>query len=51
MDSAVKTIQNAKRLYDDLESYFIPNMNFSEVQKCQEALLGRLLQYSSSTLA
>lgn len=49
MDRAVKTIQNAKRLHDDLESYYIPNMNFSEVQKCQEALLGRLLQYSSST--
>lgn len=49
INRAVKTIQNAKRLHDDLESYYIPNMNFSEVQKCQKALLERLLQYSSST--
>lgn len=43
LDRAIATIQNAKRLHDDLESYYIPNMNFSEVQKCQDALLERLL--------
>lgn len=43
LDRAIKTIQNAKRLHDDLESYYIPNMNFGEVQKCQDALLERLL--------
>lgn len=43
LDRAVKTIQNAKRLHDELENYYIPNMNFSEVQECQDALLERIL--------
>lgn len=44
LERAIKTIQNAKRLHDDLESYYIPHMNFGEVQKCQETILARLLQ-------
>jgi len=44
LNRAIKTIQNAKRLHDDLESYYIPHMNFNEVQKCQETILAKLLQ-------
>jgi hypothetical protein len=42
LDKAVQTIKNAKKLHDTLESYYIPTMNFSDVQKCQEAILEKL---------
>lgn len=43
LDRAVQTIRNAKNLHDELENFYYPNMNFSDVQKCQDTILGRLL--------
>ena len=42
LNRAIKTIQQAKEKHDELESFYVPNMNFSEVQKCQEEILKRL---------
>lgn len=44
LDRAIQTIKRAKEYHDELESYYIPSMNFSEVEKCQEAILQRILQ-------
>jgi len=44
LNKAVQTIKQAKALHDELETYYIPNMNFDEVSKCRESVLTRLLQ-------
>jgi len=44
LDKAVQTLKQAKEYHGDLESYYIPNMNFDSVQKCQEAVLESLLR-------
>ncbi|NLY18748.1 MAG: ATPase [Clostridiaceae bacterium] len=46
LNMAVQTINRAKIYHDELESYYIPNMNFSEVTKCRDETLARLLQVS-----
>lgn len=43
LNKAVETIKQAKALHDELETYYIPNMNFDEVSKCRESVLRRLL--------
>ncbi len=43
LNMAVKTIKQAKTYHDELESYYVPNMNFSEVEKCRQDTLARLL--------
>lgn len=45
LDKAVQVLKQAKKYHDDLESYYIPNMNFDSVQKCQEAVLDSLLRF------
>jgi len=44
LDKAVQVLKQAKKYHDDLESYYIPNMNFDSVQKCQEAVFKSLIQ-------
>ena len=44
LQKAVESIGRAKRLHDDLESYYIPNMKFNEVEKIQQDILNKLLQ-------
>lgn len=43
LDKAVQTIKQAKIYHDELESYYVPNMNFNEVSKCRDDTLKRLL--------
>lgn len=40
---AIATIKQAKAKHDELERFYVPNMNFEDVQKCQEEILRRLL--------
>ena len=42
---AITYIKKAKQLHDDLETYYIPNMNFTAVQQLWEITLQRLLTY------
>jgi len=43
LDRAIETIKQARKKHDELESFYIPNMNFEDIQKCQEELLKRLM--------
>jgi hypothetical protein len=46
MNKAVETIGKAKLLHDQMEKYYIPNMDFDAVQRCREAALSRILSYA-----
>ena len=43
---AIAQIRKAKQLHDVLETYYVPNMNFTAVQELWEKTLHRLLSYS-----
>lgn len=43
---AIGTIQKAKALHDQLETYYIPNIDFKSVQLCFESTLARILDYA-----
>jgi len=43
LDRAIETIKQARKKHDELETFYIPNMNFEDIQKCQEELLKRLM--------
>jgi len=43
MDMAVKTIKKAKAIHDQIESYYIPNMDFEAVQRRLESTLAMII--------
>ncbi|MFZ5989059.1 MAG: PRK06851 family protein [Bacillota bacterium] len=49
LDMAVKTIAKAKALHDDMEAYYIPNMDFEAVQRCWESTMARIFQYAEES--
>ncbi|TYQ13124.1 UNVERIFIED_CONTAM: hypothetical protein Cloal_4182 [Acetivibrio alkalicellulosi] len=40
----IQTIAKAKSMHDDMEAYYIPNMDFEAVQLCFESTLARILK-------
>ncbi len=44
MSIALQTIGKAKALHDQLEAYYIPNVNFEEIDKCFEKIIIRILE-------
>lgn len=46
LDKAVETIHEAKALHDEMETYYIPNMDFGAVQKCWEKTMQRIMIYA-----
>lgn len=42
VNKAVETIKQAKRLHDELETYYTPHMDFEAVDRCMENLLCKL---------
>lgn len=46
LDKAVETIHEAKALHDEMETYYIPNMDFNAIQKCWEKTMQRILVYA-----
>ncbi|MDD4295516.1 MAG: hypothetical protein PHC69_00975, partial [Ruminiclostridium sp.] len=42
LEKAIQTIRQAKKYHDELENYYVPNMNYTEVTKCRDATLARL---------
>jgi hypothetical protein len=49
LDRAVHTIQGAKALHDEMESYYIPYMDFNAVQTCWERTMKRILGYAGES--
>lgn len=45
LDKAVETLHCAKILHDEMETYYIPHMDFNAVQKCWEKTMQRILNY------
>jgi len=42
----VKYLDNAKKLHDEMECYYVKNMNFNEIDKIRELTLSRILKYA-----
>jgi len=47
LDRAVYTIRKAKLLHDEMETYYIPYMDFDAVQCCWEATMARIMDYAA----
>ncbi len=45
-EAAIKFIAKAKSLHDQLEEYYIPNMNFAGIAQLRKAILERILKYA-----
>ncbi|WP_243187038.1 ATPase [Clostridium muellerianum] len=45
LNKGLSIISSAKKLHDELEKYYICNMNFKEIDETYELLLNRLLKY------
>jgi hypothetical protein len=43
INRAVGTLNRAKAVHARLEGYYIPNMNFNDMQKCRERVMARIL--------
>lgn len=46
LDDAVSWLDEAKRLHDELEAYYVPNMQFDAVEEYREEILQRILTYA-----
>jgi hypothetical protein len=49
LDKAVDIIHGAKGLHDELESYYIPNMDFPAIESKQKEIMRRILEYAQET--
>ena len=45
-NKSVSYLHNAKNLHDELETYFVPNMDFDAIQTLWKRTLGRVLLYA-----
>lgn len=45
---AIAYLKKAKENHDMLEKYYIPNMNFNEIEKLRDKLLNRIIVYAES---
>ena len=48
LGKALETIGKAKLMHDDMEKYYVPNMDFEAVQRCWESTMGRILEYAGA---
>jgi len=46
LQQGLNTIAQAKALHDNMETYYIPNMDFDAVQRCWESTMTRILDYA-----
>lgn len=42
IESAVSCIKNAKKEHDQLESYYIPNMDFKKIDQLKDEIIGKI---------
>lgn len=47
LNQAIKTISSAKSLHDQMENYYIPNMDFDSIQLCRESITARIFDYAN----
>ncbi|WP_066494938.1 PRK06851 family protein [Abyssisolibacter fermentans] len=45
ISTAISNISTAKKMHDIMEKYYIPNMDFEQVDKLRERLIQRILKY------
>ncbi|SHH46561.1 PRK06851 family protein [Tepidibacter thalassicus] len=45
LKQAILNINKAKKEHDVMEKYYIPNMDFEEIEKCRQEILNRILTY------
>ncbi len=46
LQRTVYILSKAKALHKELESYYVPNMDFEAVQACKEIIIERILEYT-----
>ncbi len=46
-ESAIEFIARAKSLHDQMEEYYIPNMNFTAITELRKVILERILEHAS----
>ena len=51
LDRAVCILRKAKALHDEMETYYIPNMDFEAIQRCLESTMERILEYSGTAVS
>ena len=44
LNRAILTIQKAKKVHDEMEQYYIPNMDFNALQKCRRETVKKILK-------
>ncbi len=49
LEQAIKTIAQAKSVHDEIETYYIPNMDFTAIDKLRNRTMERILKYSGET--
>ena len=42
LTKALELLKNTRRVHDELESYYIPSMNFAEIEKVQTKLIAEI---------
>lgn len=47
LDKALDLLHREKQLHDELESYYIPHMDFEAISKKQQEIINRILDYST----
>lgn len=47
LDKALDLLHSEKRLHDELESYYIPHMDFEAINRKQQEIINRILDYST----
>jgi hypothetical protein len=45
LDNAILNINRAKKNHDILETYYVPNMDFNEINKVKDKIIERILKY------
>lgn len=49
MEQAVRFINRAKKRHDEMESYYIPNMNFADIEARRQLVANRILEIAAES--
>ncbi len=47
LNQAIETIAQAKSVHDEMEQYYIPNMNFTAIGELRQRIIKRILKYAA----
>jgi hypothetical protein len=51
LEKGLKCISSAKVLHDQMETYYIPNMNFDKINEVTEKVINKILRYEKDYLS